>query len=93
VQTLSTEINAGRDVPILVRQVKYFNNIVEQDHLVIKRLTRAMLNFKSFHSAGSMLADIELIYIFCKGQFAIDCADAMSCADQFFALAGMVRPV
>jgi len=25
-------INAGRDVPILVRQVKYLNNIVEQDH-------------------------------------------------------------
>ena len=25
-------INAGRDIPILVRQVKYLNNIVEQDH-------------------------------------------------------------
>ena len=28
-------INAGRDVPILVRQVKYLNNIVEQDHRAI----------------------------------------------------------
>ncbi|OYO31509.1 hypothetical protein CD932_10550 [Janthinobacterium sp. PC23-8] len=28
-------INAGRDVPILVRQVKYLNNIVRQDHRAI----------------------------------------------------------
>jgi putative transposase len=27
---------AGRDLPILVRQVKYLNNIVEQDHRAIK---------------------------------------------------------
>ena len=45
-------INAGRDVPIVVRQVKYLNNIVEQDHRAIKRVTRPMLNFKSFHSAS-----------------------------------------
>jgi hypothetical protein len=41
-------INAGRDVPILVRQVKYLNNIVEQNHRAIKRVTRPMLNFTSF---------------------------------------------
>ena len=45
-------INAGRDVPIVVRQVKYLNNIVEQDHRAIKRVARPMLNFKSFHSAS-----------------------------------------
>ena len=28
-------INANRDVPIVVRQVKYLNNIVEQDHRVL----------------------------------------------------------
>ena len=33
-------INAGRDVPILVRQVAYLNNIVEQDHRAIKRVTK-----------------------------------------------------
>ena len=32
-------INAGLDVPILVRQVKYLNNIVEQDRRAIKRVT------------------------------------------------------
>ena len=45
-------INAGRAVPILVRQVKYLNNIVEQDHRAIKRVTKPMLNFKSFRAAG-----------------------------------------
>jgi putative transposase len=86
-------INVGRGVPILVRQVKYLNNIVEQDHRAIKRVTSPMLNFKSFLAAGSVLAGIELIHMIRKGQFAIDGADAMSIADQFSALAGMVRPV
>ena len=86
-------INTDRDVLILVRQVKYLNNIVEQDHRAIKRVTRPMLYFKSFWSAGSVLAGIELIHMIRKGQFAIDGADAMSFADQFYALAGMVRPV
>jgi hypothetical protein len=44
-------INVGPDVRILVRQVEYLNNIVEQDHRGIKRVTRPMLNFKSFRSA------------------------------------------
>jgi putative transposase len=86
-------INAGRDVPILVRQVKYLNNIVEQDHRAIKRMTRRMLNFKSFRSASSVLAGIELLHRIRKGQFAIDGTEAMSFADQFSAMAEMVRPV
>jgi putative transposase len=86
-------INASRDIPIVVRQVKYLNNIVEQDHRAIKRVTKAMLNFKSCRSAGSVLAGIELMHMIRKGQFEIEGADAMSFADQFFALAGAVRPV
>lgn len=39
-------INAGSKVPILVRQVKYLDNIVGQDHRAIKHTTRPMLNFK-----------------------------------------------
>jgi putative transposase len=86
-------INAGRDVPILVRQVKYLNNIVEQDHRAIKRLTRPMLNFKSLRTASSVLAGIELIHMIRKGQFTIDGAHPTSVADLFLTLAGMVRPV
>src|SRR5471030_776083 len=86
-------INVGRAVPIMVRQVKYLNNIVEQDHRAIKRVTRPMLNFKSFRAAGSVLAGIELIHMIRKGQFANDGAHAMSFADQFSTLAGVLRPV
>jgi len=49
-------INVGREVQILVRQVKYINNIVEQDHRAIKRVTRPMLNFKSSRDAHCLLA-------------------------------------
>ena len=86
-------INAARNIPILVRQVKYVNNIVEQDHRAIKRVTRPMLNFKSFRAAGSVLAGVELMHMIRKGQFANDGAHEMSFADQFYALAGMIRPI
>lgn len=86
-------INARRYVPILVRQVKYLNNIVEQDHRAIKRVTRSMLNFKAFPSAGAVLAGIELMHMTRKAQFSIDDVDGLSFVDQFYALAGMLRPV
>ena len=86
-------INTGRDAPILVCQVKYLNNIVEQDHRAIKCVTKPTLNFKSFRAAGSVLAGIELTHMIRKGQFAINGVDAMSFAEQFSALAGMVRPL
>ena len=52
------EINARGETPIIVRQVKYLNNIVEQDHRAVKRVTKPMLNFKSFRSARNALAGI-----------------------------------
>jgi transposase-like protein len=65
---------------------------LEQDHRAIKRVTRPMLNFKSFRSASNVLAGIEFMHMIRKGQFAIDGAAAMSFADQFYALAGQIRP-
>jgi putative transposase len=44
-------INAERETPIKVRQVKYLNNVVAQDHRVIKRRTRPMMGFKNFRCA------------------------------------------
>jgi len=87
------KINGGMAVPIAIRQVKYLNNIVDQDHRAIKRVTRPMLGFKSFCAAVNVLAGIELMHMIRKGQFAIDGATTMSAADQFYALAGLVRPV
>ena len=45
----------GRIIKIL--QVKYLNNILEQDHRFIKRITGPMLGFKAFHSAAATLGD------------------------------------
>ena len=59
-------INAGRDVPIVVRQIKYLNHIVEQDHRAIKRVTGPMLHFTSFQSARKVLAGIELMHMIRK---------------------------
>ena len=85
------EINGDKAVPITVRQVKYLNNIVEQDHRAIKRVTRPMLGFKSFRAASNVLAGVELMHMIRKGQFTIN-PTASSVADQFYALAGLVRP-
>jgi putative transposase len=60
-------INADRKVPIKIRQSKYLNNLVEQDHRAIKRRTRQMLGFKSFRCARILLAGIEL-HMIAKGQ-------------------------
>jgi len=56
-------------------------------------VTKPMLNFKLFRPTGSVFASIELMRMIRKGEFAIDRADAMLFADQFSALAGMVRPI
>lgn len=81
------EVNASRDIPIVVRQVKYLNNIVEQDHRAIKRVTKPMLNFKSFRSARNTLAGIELMHMIRKGQMIVAEENPMSFAEQFYALA------
>ena len=57
------EINGRGETLIIVRQEKYLNNIVERDHRAIKRVTRPMLNFKSFRSAKNVLAGIELMHM------------------------------
>ena len=53
-------LNAERDTPIKIRQNKYLNNIVEQDHRAIKRRTRSMLGFKTFRCAHILPGGIEL---------------------------------
>ena len=51
-----------------LRQVKYLNNIVEQDHRRIKRLTRPGLGFGGFRTARRTLAGIEAMAMVRKGQ-------------------------
>ena len=52
-----------------IRQVKYLNNIIEQDHRFIKKITRPMKGFKAFHSAAATLQGIEVAHMVRKDQF------------------------
>jgi putative transposase len=58
----------GMFLQINVRQVKYLNNIVEQEHHFIKKITKQMKGFKAFHSADATLSGIELNHMLKKGQ-------------------------
>jgi transposase-like protein len=78
-------------VPLTVRQVKYLNNIAEQDHRAIKRVPSPMLGFKSFRAAANVLAGVELMHMIRKGQFVIDGAATMSFADQYYAFGRQVH--
>jgi putative transposase len=85
------QLKMEQDIPIAIRQVKYLNNIVEQDHRAIKRVTRPMLGFKSFRAAQAILAGIELMHMIRKGLNMMAGCEGMSLADQFYMLAGQVR--
>jgi putative transposase len=78
-------INAERETPIRVRQVKYLNNIVEQDHRAIKRRTRPMMGFKDFRCARIILSGIETMHMIRKGQMK-DSGVTRTAAAQFYSL-------
>ena len=70
---------------IEVLQVKYLNNIIEQDHRFIKRITLQMKGFKSFASAQATLVGIETAHMIRKCQFS---GRGQSVFQEFKALAG-----
>jgi transposase, IS6 family len=51
-----------------LRQVKYLNNLVEQDHRFIKRLVKPGLGFFSFETAWRTLQGFEVMNMLRKGQ-------------------------
>lgn len=59
---------AESGAPIDLRQSKYLNNLVEQDHRSVKRRIRPMLGFKSFRCAARLIAGIETMHMVKKGQ-------------------------
>ena len=77
--------NAEHETDIEIRQIKYLNNIVEQDHRAVKRVTRPMLGFKSFRSAAATLAGVELMHMIRKDQMRP--RGKLHPAQQFYALA------
>ncbi|RQU98542.1 IS6 family transposase [Burkholderia cenocepacia] len=80
-------VNAERETPIRIRQCKYLNNIVEQDHRAIKRIVKPMLGFKSFRCARIILSGIELMHMIRKGQLQVNSNVPLSVAQQFYSLA------
>jgi len=70
---------------IEIRQNKYLNNLIEQDHRNIKRLTRPMLGFKAWDSMESTIAGYELVNMIKKGQHIN--AGSMTVWDQFYEIA------
>jgi putative transposase len=80
--------NAEHGTAIVIRQVKYLNNILEQDHRAVKRVTRPMLSFKSFEAAQCTLAGVELMHMLRKGQrMAEEGVEGLPPAAQFYTLA------
>ena len=80
--------NAEESTRIKIRQCKYLNNIVEQDHRLIKRITKPMLGFKNFLCAQATLAGIELIRMIKKGQLRCQAKMSKTPAELFYGLAG-----
>ena len=68
-----------------MRQIKYLNNIVEQDHRGVKRIINPMLGFKSFSAAEATIAGIELHRMQKKNQ--IKNVANMTAWEQFYMLA------
>ena len=80
--------NAEHGTAIAIRQVKYLNNVVEQDHRAVKRVTRPMLGFKSFDAAQCTLAGVELMHMIKKRQLVVEAGDeGLTATEQFYSLA------
>ena len=72
-------------------QVKYLNNIIEQDHRHIKRITNPMGCFRTIHTAARTIAGIELMNMIKKNQlkFTKYTDQNLSPAQQFYRLASV----
>ena len=65
--------NRKKSIPdgMQLRQQKYLNNIVEQDHRFIKKRVRSMLGLKSFRTTTSIISGIEAMHMRKKGQLVL----------------------
>jgi len=70
---------------IEIYQVKYLNNVIEQDHRFIKKITNPMMGLKAFHSARATIEGIETASVIRKKQLSENNIPAFK---QFMALAG-----
>jgi transposase, IS6 family len=54
--------------PCVLRQCKYLNNVVEQDHRFVKRRVNPGLGFGAFHTAHRTIQGYEAMHMLRKGQ-------------------------
>lgn len=83
-KAMNEEINSKDK--ILIRQNKYLNNFVEQDHRFIKKIVKPMLGFYSLKSARATLCGIEVHHMLRKGQYKFK--SHLPIWEQFSSLAG-----
>ena len=75
-----------------LRQVKYLNNRVEQDHRFIKRLTKPGMGFGSFHTARRTIKGFEAMNMIRKGQVqGVDKGDARASIELVSQLFGIAQ--
>src|SRR4029077_3542399 len=80
--------NAEHGTAIEIRKIKYLNNIVEQDHRGVKRITRPMVGFKAFDTAQATLVGIELMHMIKKRQLVVEEGnEGLTAAELFYSLA------
>ena len=80
--------NEEHGTAIAIRKIKYLNNIVEQDHRGVKRVTRPMLGFKAFEAAQDTLIGIELMHMIKKWQLVVEEGnEGRTTAELFYSLA------
>ena len=80
-------IRADSGVDIEMRQSKYLNNLIEQDHRAVKRMVRPILGFKNFRCARALIAGIETMHMIKKNQLDGLKDRTSSAANQFYSLA------
>ena len=78
------QYNEDNNKRIKIRQCKYLNNIIEQDHRRVKRIAHPMMGFKNFHAAQNTLMGIEVMAMIKKGQMKTTKGDNRSPAELFY---------
>ena len=80
--------NEEHGTHIASRQVKYWPNIVEQDHRGVKRITRPMLGCKAFATAQATLVGLEVMPMIKKRQLVVaEGREGLTAAALFYSLA------
>jgi putative transposase len=70
-----------------IRQITYRNNVIEQDHRRVKRVTRPMVGFNAVEAAPSTRVGLELMHMRRTGQISDGVEQGLTPAEPFDALA------